>query len=638
MDSNRKPKTTTKSSNLAKKGDLPKHPPINQFRQLLWLISPNVISDHSTQMLKELETESQRLLKEGKKKKKKNAEAATDRCLDNFDLCVRRVAEMGKQRGTGITAETVMVQGVLLLAFAYLLPNQAASRGERQLPQQKEPAIDTMPSPADVEQPVNRSIDFGKTISQALQLKLPKVGWPLQPWVEQIILTELPLVLARRFPDLVVAEDWVPAAIDGMSRLIDELLDSDGWPIAEALPMFGPLLISWCRCVGWLNSREISLETKETLQGGIRQLWRLIKPNGELMFAEPAGAIFEEDAVKFFLKHTDDRSDRNFARLGAGWNSNSKQAQSSRSSLFKQCVKGKFPLTNSSPSKQKERLDPSLSPCNVSEFGESGVLRSSWDWCASSVGIRFDNSQISMEISRFAPLITGSSLPGVWLNQQQLNPISPFEVLCEYHDEDVDYLEIQITLESQVSLIRQVLLSHQENFVFVADSITAEFPGELKYECNWRLAEGTLAMSETETREHYLLVSDSIHALLLPLSLPEWQQGPTNGKFLIREGGLQLTDSHFGGGMYVPLVIDLCPRRSRRKRTWRQLTVAEARQVIQRDVAQAFRFQLDKEQWICYRTLQQKGNRTFLGENFNGEFLLARFGKDGSVKELIRIE
>ena len=90
--------------------------------------------------------------------------------------------------------------------------------------------------------------------------------------------------------------------------------------------------------------------------------------------------------------------------------------------------------------------------------------------------------------------------------------------------------------------------------------------------------------------------------------------------------------------MYAPLFIDLNGGRFRRRMTWRQLTVAEALRQVPSDAAIGFRVAIGDQQWIIYRALAARGNRTLLGHNLATESLTARFGKDGEVTSIVEIE
>ena len=125
----------------------------------------------------------------------------------------------------------------------------------------------------------------------------------------------------------------------------------------------------------------------------------------------------------------------------------------------------------------------------------------------------------------------------------------------------------------------------------------------------------------------YLMRKGKIQSLVLPLGLPEWKVARTNHAFGIDDGGIKLTQNCHGKGIYAPLFFDLDPKRSCKKRTWRLLTVAEDLNRARSDQGAAFRVQLDKQQWFFYRSLASKGNRTFFGENFAGEFVFKQFSK-----------
>ncbi len=68
------------------------------------------------------------------------------------------------------------------------------------------------------------------------------------------------------------------------------------------------------------------------------------------------------------------------------------------------------------------------------------------------------------------------------------------------------------------------------------------------------------------------------------------------------------------------------------------MTIAENLQIQPAEVAVGYRVQLGKAQWLFYRSLARRANRTILGQNLSSEFLAGRFGKDGTTEELIEIE
>ena len=93
-------------------------------------------------------------------------------------------------------------------------------------------------------------------------------------------------------------------------------------------------------------------------------------------------------------------------------------------------------------------------------------------------------------------------------------------------------------------------------------------------------------LQESETREVYLQTAGSsdqpqkIKALTLPLALPEWKAEKSSGQLVAEADALVLEQRFDGGALYAPLLFDMSPRRSLKKRTWRKLTVAQDRQIL----------------------------------------------------------
>ena len=147
---------------------------------------------------------------------------------------------------------------------------------------------------------------------------------------------------------------------------------------------------------------------------------------------------------------------------------------------------------------------------------------------------------------------------------------------------------------------------------------------------------------ETETREIYLTRSGKIKSLVIPPGLPEWIVDPDRNSLSVVGGSLLLKQSatvpDATGGLCIPMFFDLDARRSRGRRTWRKLTVAESLEIVPETTAAAFRVQVGRFSYVFYRSLTPPANRTFLGENFSGEFFAGRLEKNGEMTPLLNIE
>ena len=110
-------------------------------------------------------------------------------------------------------------------------------------------------------------------------------------------------------------------------------------------------------------------------------------------------------------------------------------------------------------------------------------------------------------------------------------------------------------------------------------------------------------------------------------------------------GALEASDTHLRWNLQsarrnlvFPLFIDLKPRRMTRQRTWRQLTVAEDREIQPAEVAVGYRVQCHRDQWLIYRSVEEPANRTVLGQNLSTDSLVARITADGEIEEIVEVE
>ncbi len=159
----------------------------------------------------------------------------------------------------------------------------------------------------------------------------------------------------------------------------------------------------------------------------------------------------------------------------------------------------------------------------------------------------------------------------------------------------------------------------------------------MEYESTLPLGPGVVFRGADESREGSL-VGTKRRAVVLPPALPEWRADEQIGELAQTSCGLQQSQSADGRCLYAPLFLDLDRRRLTRRLTWRRLTVAESLEIQPPDVAAGYRVAIGDRQWLIYRSLAEKANRTLLGHNLSTEMLVARFEKSGEVEPLIEIE
>ena len=274
------------------------------------------------------------------------------------------------------------------------------------------------------------------------------------------------------------------------------------------------------------------------------------------------------------------------------------------------------------------------SPAEHSEWGETAVLRSEWSPKSTYLGVTFHGSRLMTELGSGDTVVwSGDDMPEITFNQDPLRVASEWEELCWESDDDVDYIELELKLSGNFRLQRQMLLARKDHFLFTADAVVGTREGKIDYRRILPIHSDVSMNSVAETAEISIKSRRNI-GWIFPLALSEWRADRSAGDF----DGTKLHQRLVGQSIYAPLFIDLDPHRKRKARTWRQLTVGCNLELVARDKAVAYRVQIGKDHWLIYRSLTSSDNRTFLGQNVNCEFLVARFHRDGEIEELIEIE
>jgi hypothetical protein len=203
-----------------------------------------------------------------------------------------------------------------------------------------------------------------------------------------------------------------------------------------------------------------------------------------------------------------------------------------------------------------------------------------------------------------------------------------------------DYLEIELPLTGGWRIERHLLLAREDRFLFLADALLGpgETPSEIAYSQNLPLGAEASAAAARETREVAINYAGRQYATAVPLALGEWRAEHCHAELTAEKGHLTLRQAAHGRSLFSPLWIDLEPRRLKRPLTWRRLSVGENLGIVSRDTAVAYRLQAGDEQWLFYRSLTPRGNRSFLGHNTAYSFVCGRVKKDGNLDPIIEIE
>ena len=223
--------------------------------------------------------------------------------------------------------------------------------------------------------------------------------------------------------------------------------------------------------------------------------------------------------------------------------------------------------------------------------------------------------------------------------------------VCWFSDDDVDYLELECDLEGTCTIYRQVMLMRQEGMVYMADSVMGnpqDTKADWKSISTWTLDPSVSFQPQAKSNEgrierhsHDEQTNQDANepvALLLPLSLPEWRRGTTQGSLQGAPGKIMLEARTTRTRLLSSMLVSVGSKCRNPKYTWRTLTVAENLHKVSDDVAQGCRVQIGDDQWVFYRSLAPCLRRTLMGLHLSMEFYAGRFMKDdGTYEPLVEV-
>ncbi len=462
-----------------------------------------------------------------------------------------------------------------------------------------------------------RAVHLAQLAPTLVSLAPTELGWPLleklckqvedsqmatfaNPRVEQLLQLELPLTLACQFPEMESFRPLVPEVASQWEKSLARWLD-------EA----GTLEMHW-----WLQHRAI-------FAGWVR-VYCLLRLLGQ---PEPADGTLQQ-MIGFFRQ----------TQRAACSNGETLLIPQDLSCGFRRLIRLAETLLG-----EKAGLRDKTKKKRVSALGSSAeaagltLMQTRWGQRCVKIGLQHDGSQFAMHLWRGQSLLQGICFPEIKLGGQRLQPRDRWEVSCWHGDRDVQILDLELKLDHDVRLDRTIVLGVDDEFLFMADTVTSNLPQEITYSLDLPLAPGITARAETETCEYYLLNHDRLISLVLPLAAPEWKSARGSASLQGKARELTLHQTASGKCLFAPLFFDLKPNRCLSARTWRPLTIARQRTVVPSDEAVGYRVRIGYKQWLLFRSFGQQEPYTILGKHLLCEFYLGRIEPDQSITDLIRI-
>ena len=453
----------------------------------------------------------------------------------------------------------------------------------------------------------------GELCSEAAELDRDDAGL-----TEQLLAGELPLTLSYYFSQMAPVKALRTGARKCLSDGLCELLNNDGLAPARRLDALPSLVACWTRCAAIgreLSQGSWSAAAQKRYRRLVRQMVRWMDADGRALLAGQASDPWPSDRVRAALRLGGRPGDFAAARRLLGSRYVGKKHET-----------------------RKVKLPKPSYHCEPSALG---VLRSDWKPSAPVVAVEYSSREMRVDVRAGRHrLFDGGWADESYVGGRRLAAVGQWEELCWFSDTDVDYLEFVLPLEHGARVERQILLGRSDGFLLLVDHVQNPESADLRHAWELPLARGVAFQGAAESRDGLLVDGDANPiARALPLALPEWRIDPRMGELTTADGRLQLAQQTHGRAMACPLFIDLKKGRAAKPCTWRQLTVGESLVIQRADVAVGYRIQCAKQQWLFYRSLALRANRTVLGQNTSSEFFAARFvAKTGGVESLVEIE
>lgn len=422
------------------------------------------------------------------------------------------------------------------------------------------------------------------------------------PLLFQLVAVETPLSLAYLFPELEPCAELDVPAMRSLRRLGEECFDS-GLPVGTHLGSLRSLLASWTRTALMakaLDPVDFEDATSSQFAAVVRNAIRL------------APATDSDASFTTWLPRT-------LALAG--------------DEMSNELARGILGIKSKTPAKKLAEIEAA----GYSEKSKVAVMRSLVRANSPLVTVSFDSSEIRLELSSWTKLFSGNWRTQLTIDGRVLPQPQEWDEVLWHADADAVYIELEATINSQWRIQRHVLLAREENFALLGDAILGTAEANISYRMSLPLAAGISFEPAVETHEGSL-VERSKRCTVLPLALPEWRSDRPMGQLKLEGHELAYSVERRGRSIYAPLFIPLAPIRGKFDYTWRWLTIGEKLEIQSPDVAVAYRAQLHKRHFAIYRSLFEKGNRTFLGKNITNEFYVGRIDQEGKYEPIMEVE
>ncbi|MGL4593980.1 MAG: hypothetical protein ACRCUY_04535 [Thermoguttaceae bacterium] len=261
------------------------------------------------------------------------------------------------------------------------------------------------------------------------------------------------------------------------------------------------------------------------------------------------------------------------------------------------------------------------------------------------------------------PILFGGWSAEVRLRGKLLSPLDKWTMTCQHHENNCEYIEIDMPLSDDYRLQRFVILDRSSQLLILADTLLWDGNSECNFsnskkntdQADYLSYQSSLCFSSlfaakpsdehTELSFYHKKKNRSAPFRVFPLALSETknsESGFSNSGFVRGSLGMEQNILNYklqssGRSLFAPLCFDLSAKRMRSRYTWRHLTVCENLEVVSDDIAVGFRLQLGDDQFLLYHSMTPSANRSVLGHNLFDDLCFARFHPETGVEALVEV-
>lgn len=276
-----------------------------------------------------------------------------------------------------------------------------------------------------------------------------------------------------------------------------------------------------------------------------------------------------------------------------------------------------------------------------SDWSALALMRNYWSDAANLLAVSWNGELPELSLSAMGKSLLGGSWDfSLTVDGKEITGDGEWSSVCWNSDEDADYLELQMDLESGYTLERQILLPRNQHFVFLSDIVTGTETTNLEYRSVIPVTLGIAGALDDETHE-MVLKTKGLSARVFPIGLPQERDFFQPGSLTLNDQSQLVLHQQVSeaNGLYAPLIIDWEPGLKRKPADWASLTVSEGGNISARDEASGHRLRIGKHQLLVYRSLKKGAQaRAVLGHHTNYESVIGRFDTDGDLMPLLYVE